>query len=140
MDKINWINGQAGGTPLSAENLNLMEDNIEDAIEQVQDNLDEKGTAEVLATLNTGTTATVTVSDLSQYRYIILQCNYHSNINRVMGSVMGTYEQFKVSNAAWNCSSGDTTNYLVSAKYNSDTSVTLGRKGNYDAVVLIGIK
>lgn len=33
MDKINWINGQAGGTPISAENLNLMEDNIENAIE-----------------------------------------------------------------------------------------------------------
>ena len=29
MDKINWINGQAGGTPLSAENLNQMQDNVE---------------------------------------------------------------------------------------------------------------
>lgn len=33
MEKINWINGQAGGTPLSAENLNQMQDNIENAIE-----------------------------------------------------------------------------------------------------------
>ena len=31
MTKINWINGQAGGTPLSAENLNQMQDNIEEA-------------------------------------------------------------------------------------------------------------
>jgi len=31
MEKINWINGQAGGTPLSAENLNQMQDNIENA-------------------------------------------------------------------------------------------------------------
>lgn len=29
MQKIDWINGQAGGTPLSAENLNLMESYIE---------------------------------------------------------------------------------------------------------------
>lgn len=36
MDKITWINGQAGGTPLSAENLNQMEDNIENAIDDVQ--------------------------------------------------------------------------------------------------------
>ena len=36
MNKINWINGQAGGTPLSAENLNQMQDNIEDAIDEVQ--------------------------------------------------------------------------------------------------------
>ena len=35
MEKINWINGQAGGTPLSAENLNQMQDNIEDAINAV---------------------------------------------------------------------------------------------------------
>ena len=39
MNKINWINGQAGGTPLSAENLNQMQDNIEDAIEEVRDEL-----------------------------------------------------------------------------------------------------
>lgn len=35
MEKINWINGQAGGTPLSAENLNQMQDNIEDAISEL---------------------------------------------------------------------------------------------------------
>lgn len=34
MEKINWINGQAGGTPLSAENLNQMQDNIEEAINE----------------------------------------------------------------------------------------------------------
>ncbi len=28
MEKFNWINGQAGGTPLSAENLNQMQDNL----------------------------------------------------------------------------------------------------------------
>ena len=36
MNKINWINGQSGGTPLSAENLNLMQNNIEDAIPDVK--------------------------------------------------------------------------------------------------------
>lgn len=35
MNKINWINGQAGGTPLSAENLNLMQTYTEDAINEV---------------------------------------------------------------------------------------------------------
>ena len=38
MKKINWINGQAGGTPLSAENLNLLQDNIEEAIEEGEQN------------------------------------------------------------------------------------------------------
>lgn len=37
MEKINWINGQAGGTPLSAENLNQMQDNIENAIGEVDE-------------------------------------------------------------------------------------------------------
>lgn len=136
MVKINWINGQAGGTPLSAENLNQMEDNIESAIDTVAEN----GTPTVLATLTSGTTTTASVEDLSQFRFIMLQCNYHTDINRVMGSVQGTYQQFKSSTLAWNCSSGDTTNYLATAKYNSDTSVTLTRKGTYDAVTLIGIK
>lgn len=36
MDKIVWINGQAGGTPLSAENLNQQETNMENAIDDVQ--------------------------------------------------------------------------------------------------------
>ena len=35
MEKINWINGQSGGTPISAENLNLMQDNAEEAIDEV---------------------------------------------------------------------------------------------------------
>lgn len=35
MQKIDWINGQAGGTPLSAENLNLMQQYIEDAINNI---------------------------------------------------------------------------------------------------------
>lgn len=34
MNKITWVNGQSGGTPLSAENLNLMQDNIEEAIDE----------------------------------------------------------------------------------------------------------
>lgn len=37
MNKINWINGQAGGTPLSAENLNQMQDNAEEAINEVDE-------------------------------------------------------------------------------------------------------
>lgn len=44
MQKINWINGQAGGTPLSAENLNLMQDYMEggigDAITQLNGTYD----------------------------------------------------------------------------------------------------
>ena len=126
----------SGSTPLSAENLIQMEDNTETALNEVA----EQGTPTTLATLTTGTSSTVTVSDLSQFRYILLQCNYHSDINRVMGSVIGTYQQFKTSTYAWNCSSGDTNNYLATAKYNSDTSVTLTRIGTYDAVALIGIK
>lgn len=35
MQKIDWINGQAGGTPLSAENLNLMQTYIENAINNI---------------------------------------------------------------------------------------------------------
>ena len=39
MNKINWINGQAGGTPLSAENLNQMQNNIEEAIDEVDEKI-----------------------------------------------------------------------------------------------------
>lgn len=35
MEKINWVNGQAGGTPLSAENMNQMQDYIEEAINNI---------------------------------------------------------------------------------------------------------
>lgn len=41
MEKINWINGQSGGTPLSAENLNLMQDNAENAIDEVATTLEQ---------------------------------------------------------------------------------------------------
>lgn len=41
MEKINWINGQSGGTPISAENLNLMQDNAENAINEVATNLEQ---------------------------------------------------------------------------------------------------
>ena len=41
MEKINWINGQSGGTPLSAENLNLMQDNAENAINEVATNIEQ---------------------------------------------------------------------------------------------------
>ncbi len=41
MEKINWINGQSGGTPISAENLNLMQDNAEEAIKEVTANLEQ---------------------------------------------------------------------------------------------------
>lgn len=58
MDKINWINGQAGGTPLSAENLNLMQENIENAINAVQTIME--GT--ILYDNSTGTTGDVTLS------------------------------------------------------------------------------
>lgn len=133
MNKINFQDLPNTTTPINASNLNLVQTNTENAIA-------ENGEPVVLVTLTSGTTSTVTVQDLSQYRYILLQCNYHSDINRVMGTAIGTYQQFKTSTYAWNCSSGDTTNYLATAKYNSDTSVTLTRKGTYDAVTLIGIK
>lgn len=50
MNKINWINGQAGGTPLSAENLNQMQDNIEDAIGDVNEKLNYSTEEKVIGT------------------------------------------------------------------------------------------
>lgn len=50
MNKINWINGQAGGTPLSAENLNQMQDNIEDAIDDVDEKFNYSTTEKVVGT------------------------------------------------------------------------------------------
>lgn len=50
MEKINWINGQAGGTPLSAENLNQMQDNIEDAIGDVNEKLNYSTNEKVVGT------------------------------------------------------------------------------------------
>lgn len=71
MEKINWINGQAGGTPLSAENLNQMQDNIEEAINEV----DEKMQETVLYSNETGTTGNINLSDsVANYNYIEIQC------------------------------------------------------------------
>ena len=50
MNKINWINGQAGGTPLSAENLNQMQDNIEEAINDVDKKLNYSTEEKVVGT------------------------------------------------------------------------------------------
>jgi len=50
MEKINWINGQAGGTPLSAENLNQMQDNIEEAINDVDKKLNYSTEEKVVGT------------------------------------------------------------------------------------------
>lgn len=66
MNKINWINGQAGGTPLSAENLNQMQDNIEDAIDEVESVLNEKiKTKYIMA-------STTTASNLSSDFQVLL--------------------------------------------------------------------
>lgn len=104
--------------------------------------LNEKGTTEVLATLTSGTRATVTVPDLSQYSLIILQAVYHSDTNRVLASVIGTYEQFKSVAAShpWEAAFKDGSSMDVSALYVSDTSVTLTRVGSSDATRLIGVK
>ena len=70
MNKINWINGQAGGTPLSAENLNQMQDNIEEAINEV----DEKMQGTVLYSNETGTIGNITLSySVANYDYIEIQ-------------------------------------------------------------------
>lgn len=50
MNKINWINGQAGGTPLSAENLNQMQDNAEEAIDEVDEKLNYSTEEKVVGT------------------------------------------------------------------------------------------
>lgn len=46
MEKINWINGQSGGTPISAENLNLMQDNAENAINSLKSIVENLGVIE----------------------------------------------------------------------------------------------
>ena len=73
MNKINWINGQAGGTPLSAENLNQMQDNIEDAI----NNLDKTSSTLINWTNFTESGAIeYTLNDnVTNYRYIHIMCS-----------------------------------------------------------------
>ena len=131
-----------GQTPLSAENLNQMQTNAENAINEVQGNLDEKGIVDTLAVLSSGTSATITVNDLSDYSIIILQCCYVGNSNRILASSIGTYQQFKNAdvNNQWECAFKDGTNYDVTAQYVNDTQVVLSRVGTYDEVVLLGIK
>ena len=78
MNKINWINGQAGGTPLSAENLNQMQDNIEDAIDAV----DNKISGTVLYNNTEGGTAdSITLAEsITNYEKIGIEyCNNRSN-------------------------------------------------------------
>ena len=78
MEKINWINGQAGGTPLSAENLNQMQTNIEDAIDEVNTSLNTKITGTSLYEDSTGTKGTVTLSD-SAANYNFLEIFFYNS-------------------------------------------------------------
>lgn len=72
MEKINWINGQSGGTPLSAENLNLMQDNAENAINEVATTLEQLKTyvheIEVLSATDFFESQNVTVTDCYIYK------------------------------------------------------------------------
>jgi len=121
---------------------------VQEAIDSIEDGsafatkeeFNRKGTIEILATLKSGTSATKTVSDLSQYSLLILQCCYVGDINHVLASTAGTYNQFKNSSGKWECIFEDGTNYDIAAKYISDTKITLERKGTYDTAVLLGIK
>lgn len=82
MDKINWINGQAGGTPLSAENLNLMQDNIEDAIDNVAETMEGITLYENL----NGTSETITLSE-SSANFKRIQIEYFENRDNAYGMV-----------------------------------------------------
>lgn len=82
MDKINWINGQAGGTPLSAENLNLMQDNVEDAIDEIIDIMN--GTT-LYENLN-GTSETITLSE-SSANFKRIQIEYFENRENAHGTI-----------------------------------------------------
>lgn len=129
---IDNLNSTSTTDALSANQGKVLNEKIED-----------KGiTTEILATLTSGTRATVTVPDLSQYSLIILQAVYHSDTNRVLASVIGTYEQFKSVAAShpWEAAFKDGSSMDVSALYVSDTSVTLTRVGSSDATRLIGVK
>lgn len=81
MEKINWQNGESGGTPLSAENLNLMQDNIENAIEEKQVNIDEqcgllneKIVGTVLYEDETGTSGDITLNEaIENFKYFEIE-------------------------------------------------------------------
>ena len=99
MQKINWENGTlispakveiggviydvtpeqySGNTPLSAENLNQMEDNIEDAIEDVEDKL----TPVTLFTGNVSGKNDINLSDaISNYEKLVIVGSVYDPIN-----------------------------------------------------------
>lgn len=84
MNKINWINGQAGGTPLSAENLNQMQDNMENAIGEV----DEKYSRHIITAYATQTSTVAQVNkwlELNEFTKVGNKLNIVNN-NIVIGA------------------------------------------------------
>lgn len=110
MDKINWINGQNGGTPLSAENLNLMQENIETAIYEV----DENAKPSVITASMSGNH---TLASASSYEQIVLDSSVSTKnnlsissdggiligkgINKVLISVKGHFQTVAGTSLKW---------------------------------------
>lgn len=74
MTTINWINGQAGGTPLSAENLNLMQQYISSYIDAqilAVNNTINKLKETILFNSNSGTSTGFSLSEsLASFKYV----------------------------------------------------------------------
>lgn len=102
---IDWKNGQAGGTPLSAENLKLMQSMIEEEIANQVQNLNIKINNMKDTTLysSSGTKTNFTlIDDISNYKYVEviairgekLQCSTKAIVNQTGNtsvSLVSTY-------------------------------------------------
>ena len=95
MEKINWINGQSGGTPLSAENLNLMQDNAENAINEVATNIEQlKTDVENKHTYSTEEQVVGTWIDGKPLYRKVISSNFASTVNSQ--KAIGTIKDFNV--------------------------------------------
>lgn len=98
MEKINWINGQAGGTPLSAENLNQMQDNIEKEITKQQEVLNKRTEGTVLfesvnGDNNSGIILNDTIANYKEVKvdYVVGVGNYKINESKRTPITDGNY-------------------------------------------------
>lgn len=103
---IHWINGQAGGTPLSAENLNLMQQYINNYIDAQILNVNNKINNMQAVTLYSSANGTKNnfnlIDDISNYEYVEIigkrgeqfQCSTKAIVNQTGNtpvSLVSTY-------------------------------------------------
>ena len=106
--------------------------------------LEKKGEVVKLATFDNANFTTKTVEDLKEFKILIWQCCYRGQPQRILGSVVGTLEQFQQcdkSGLTWQTTfPGNVNEFMCELYYKNDTEIISRVTGQYAMGVLYGIR